>query len=140
LKHVNRQNIQKASQWCILNKKHSNLMLSEESSNHINLYKNICAPDEHCYITIIFINNLQHELITTLCSSNDATTFTNWKGSNYIFPSTSGLKNYDSVSDAEINHLLNSKCFFGRKFNRDCFDCFWKKFYINKINNSFIMR
>lgn len=70
MNYIDKKNIQKSSQWCILNKKHSNIMIDEEK--YIALYENIYAPDEICYITNIFINNLKEEIITTLNCSNQA--------------------------------------------------------------------
>jgi hypothetical protein len=134
LNHIDRKNIQKSSQWCILNKKHSKIIISYSNYKNINLYKNIYAPEEIFYITIIFINNLQEEIITTPNSANDATTFTNWQGMDYKFPSISGLQNYTFISEEEILHLLNSNCLFGRKFNANCIGCFCKQFYLNFIN------
>ena len=120
LKFIDKQFIKKASQWCILNKKHSNIMIND--ANYIKLCKYIYAPDEICYITTIFINNLQNEIITTINSSDEATTFTNWQGEGmrYKFPSKRFLKNYNSITTEEITHLINSNCFFGRKFKRQC--------------------
>ena len=67
-------------------------MTSYQICDYIKLYKNIYAPDEICYITNIFINNLQDEIITTPNVANDATTFTNWEGMDYKFPSNRGFK------------------------------------------------
>jgi hypothetical protein len=131
LNHIERKNIQKSSQWCILNRKHSNIMISYQTCDYIKLYKNIYAPDEICYITNIFINNLQDEIITTPNVANDATTFTNWEGMDYKFPSNRGLKNYTFISEEEILHLINSNCLFGRKFNRECIGSFCKSFYLS---------
>jgi hypothetical protein len=131
LNFIDRKNIQKASQWCILNRKHSKIIISYGTLEYIKLYKNIYAPDEHYYITTIFINNLQEEIITTLNSSNNATTFTNWEGMDYAFPSNRGLKNYTFISEEEILHLIHSNCLFGRKFISDCIDCFYKKIYLD---------
>jgi hypothetical protein len=131
LNYIECKNIQKSSQWCILNRKHSKIIISYMNSENINLYKNIYAPDEICYITAIFINNLQEEIISTPNLANNATTFTNWKGMDYAFPSDRGLKNYTFISEEEILHLINSVCLFGRKFNKDCFKCFCKKIYLN---------
>ena len=129
LNYIEKNYIQKASQWCILNKKHSIVMINE--SKYINFYKNIYAPDEICYITNIFMNNLQEEIITTSNLTDGATTFTNWEGMDYKFPSNYSLKNYTFISNDEIDHLLNSECFFGRKFNRESIGCFSKLFYLN---------
>ena len=134
LNHIKKTNIQKSSQWCILNRKHSNIMVYDD---YTKLYKDIYAPDEICYITNIYVNNLQEEVITTNNVANEATTFTNWQGMDYKFPSNNGLKNYTFISEEEINHLLSSKCFFGRKFTRECIGCFSKLFYIKIINSVF---
>jgi hypothetical protein len=122
LNYIDKKCIQKASQWCILNRKHSNVMIHYTQYNE--LYKDIYAPDEICYITNIFINNLQEEIITTPNLANEATTFTNWQGMKYKFPSYRGLKNYTYITKEEIFYLINSKCFFGRKFNKECIKCF----------------
>ena len=78
------------------------------------------VPDEHCYITNIFYNNLQDEIITTPNVANDATTFVNWEGTDYKYPSKDELKNYSFITEDELLYLLGSKCFFGRKFNQEC--------------------
>lgn len=132
LNHIEKTYIQKASQWCILNRKHANLMVQDV---YTKIYTNIFAPDEICYITNIFIHNLQEELITTPNLADGATTFTNWDDLAYRFPSNKGLKNYSFISEEEIIHLINSKCFFGRKFNKQCFDCFNKLFYLQAIKS-----
>jgi hypothetical protein len=119
LSFINKEYIQKASQWCILNRKHAELMIDTNDYIHWFSYSST-VPDEHCYITNIFYNNLQHEIITTLNLANEATTFTNWEGMDYKYPSTRGLKNYSSITEDELLYLMNSKCLFGRKFNKDC--------------------
>jgi len=118
LNDSNKHFIQKSSQWCILNKKHASLMLSH--TDYFDWFKDISAPDEHCYISNIFCHNLQDEIITTPNVAHDATTFTNWEGHDYPFPSQYGLKNYSSISENELRFLLESKSFFGRKFNPEC--------------------
>jgi hypothetical protein len=129
LKYIDKEYIQKASQWCILNKKHSSLMIRD--TKYLKFYKNIYAPDEICYITNIFRNNLQEEIVFTLNSAEEATTFTNWQGGSYKFPSQKSLKLYDFITDEEIIHLINSKCFFGRKFDIKCIDCFKNDKYLS---------
>jgi hypothetical protein len=83
-------------------------------TDYFDWFKDIDAPDEHCYISNIFCHNLQNELITTPDVAHDATTFVNW-GENGNEP-----KNYSSISENELQFLLESKCFFGRKFNPEC--------------------
>jgi hypothetical protein len=115
---LDRSNIQKASQWCILNRKHSSIII--QSQSFIDACNKVYAPDEICYITIIYMNGIQSEIITTPNVANDATTFTNWSDMGYKYSSTYGLKNYDRISVEELQHLLNSKCMFGRKFKQSC--------------------
>jgi hypothetical protein len=120
LKFLEKKNIQKASQWCILNRKHADFLHCLD----YEIYQKIYASDEICYITTLFINKLQDELIITPNLANNATTFTNWDDMDYAFPSTRGLKNYTFISEEEIQHLVNSKCFFGRKFLKESIACF----------------
>ncbi len=120
LQFVDKQFIQKASQWCILNRKHAELLLN--SREYLTWFNDVFAADEHCYITFLFYKQLQTELI--LSDWNDpcagATTFVNWHGNTYKYPSTFYLKNYDSIAKDEWSYLLNSPCLFGRKFTTKC--------------------
>jgi hypothetical protein len=95
---------------------------------------NIYAPEEYYYYTFIKILNLEDEIITTPNVSNDATTFTNWEGTKYKYPSTKENKNYTSISSDELEYLLNSECLFGRKFNRECMRSLCNKKYIDTIS------
>jgi hypothetical protein len=132
LNYIDKKNIQKSSQWCILNRKHSNvIMMISDNNEYMELYKNIYAPDEIHYITSIFVSNLQEEIIVTHNSANNATTFTNWENMDYKFVSNYSLKNYSFISQEEIEYLINSDCFFGRKFKRESISCFCKVFYLN---------
>lgn len=115
LQHIDKKYIQKSSQWCILNRKHSELMLYK--NEYLNWFdSSSISPEEHCYITNIYYNHLENEIITTPNIANDSTTFTNWEGMDYKYPSNRGLKNYDFISDEELHYLLKSKSLFGRKF------------------------
>lgn len=120
---IDKKYIQKQSQWCILNRKHSIIMVND--TRYIDLYKNIYAPDEFVYITNIFINNMQDEIITTPNLAAGATTFTNWE--------RYGLKTYYTISIEEIKYLLDSNSLFARKFNRKCIMSFNYPFYLNSI-------
>ena len=99
-----RAQIQKAEQWCILNRKHSTLL---STSVPLDWYKKIYAPDEIAYITTLYCHGLQDELEFT-----HQTTFTNWQ--------SGGLKNYNKISGAELKMLVQSKSLFGRKFTKEC--------------------
>ena len=107
---------------------------------HIDkLYSNIYAPEEIFFITLIYYNNLQNEIIATPNLSNDATTFTNWKAMDYKYMdykyiSDYSLKSYNFIDKEELIYLLNSKCLFGRKFNNECFSHLFIKEYLEKIN------
>ena len=76
-------------------------------------------PDEHCYITNIFYNKLEKEIIIAK-DDLESTTFVNWEGSDYKYVSLNELKNYKNISEEELKYLINSKCLFGRKFNIEC--------------------
>jgi hypothetical protein len=120
INHYTRKIINKSSNWFILNRKLCELVVNYDKEKINNEYTGIYCPEEHYFITLIFANNLQDEIIRTPNLADGATTFTNWRGMNYKYVSTGGLKNYSQISDEEILHLLNSKCLFGRKFNINC--------------------
>ena len=126
--------IQKSSEWFIINRKICNLIINENKMNIDKLYSNIYAPEEIFFITLIYYNNLQNEIIITPNLSNDATTFTNWENMNYKYISDYGLKNYNSIDKEELIYLLNSKCLFGRKFNNECYTHLFIKEYLEKID------
>ena len=121
--------IQKSSNWFILNRKTCESILRYDKQNIDNEYGSIYAPEEIYFITNIFYNNLQDLIITTPNLSNDATTFTNWEGMNYKYPSNRGLKNYTYITNDELLYLINSKCLFGRKFNKECISLFVKEYF-----------
>lgn len=134
LSFIEHKYVQKAAQWCILNRKHTELMINK--NDYIKWFNyNETVPDEHCYITNIFVNNLEDEIITTPNASNDATTFINWEGMDYKYPSTNNLKNYSIITEEELIYLFNSKCLFGRKFNIECSDSLFTKTYIDFITS-----
>jgi hypothetical protein len=135
LKFYDIKNIQKSSNWFILNRKICDLVVNYDETKINEEYTYIISPEEHYYITIIFHKNLQNEIIITPNLANDATTFTNWKDMEYKYSSERGLKNYDIISIDEIKYLLNSKCLFGRKFNRECIGSFINKEYIQAISS-----
>ena len=134
MEFIDEKYIQKSSQWCILNRKHAELMITKTGYLTWFDYSDT-VPDEHCYITNIFYYNLENEIIATPNVANGATTFTNWKGMDYKYPSNHGLKNYNSITQEELYHLMYSKCFFGRKFNRDCITSLTNNKYIDFITS-----
>jgi hypothetical protein len=126
--------IQKSYNWFILNRKICESVISYDKQRIDNEYKDIYCPEEHYFITNIYYNNLQDEIITTPNLANDATTFTNWEGMDYKYPSVSSLKTYYYITDDEMLYLLNSKCLFGRKFDKDCITSN-NKMYVNFITS-----
>jgi hypothetical protein len=134
MKFIDTKYIQKASQWCILNRKHTELMINNRQ--YIEWFNyDTTVPDEHCYITNIFYNNLQDEIITTPNIANDATTFANWEGMDYKYVSNRGLKNYSFITEEELVYLLNSKSLFGRKFDRVYIPSLYNNKYIEFIKS-----
>lgn len=131
LQFIDRQYIQKAHQWCILNRKHTQLLLNEP--DYMLWFYMVPAADEHCYITKLYHNNLQNELITTMNIADNATTFTNWPGMGYKFDSEDNIKNYKYISKEELEYLLDSKSLFGRKFNPECITSLYIPEYIQRI-------
>ena len=108
--------IHKSSQWCILNKKHSKIILKDRI-----IYKKLSkcyAPDELVYLTIL--NKYNKELIITNNLTSGATTFTNWSDMNYPYQNHMEIKNYEIITLDEINYLIKQPCLFGRKFKSDC--------------------
>jgi hypothetical protein len=137
LQYIPKKHIKKASQWCILNRKHSELLI-EGANNYLLWFKETYAPDELCYISYlsyVYNHTLDDEIIATSYHSPPevATTFANWEDMNYKFVSERELKNYKSISEEELEHLLRSKSLFGRKFKPVCESSLNKKIYYETI-------
>jgi hypothetical protein len=137
--YIDKKVINKASQWCILNRKHSNVLVNAgKAGNYLEWFKTSYAPDELCYITYlsyIYGNKLKYELISTSYTSppNEATTFANWEGMDYKYPSKKELKNYIHITENELRYLLKSPCFFGRKFKPIAAQSINKSFYLDHV-------
>ena len=108
---VGKDKIKKAHQWSILNRKHAQLLVDNESV-YIDWFSEI--PDEHAHITFLFSQNLNNELIMTYDEKEKATTYTNWSDDG------KQLANYNYISDDFVDHMFSSPCFFGRKFLKEC--------------------
>ena len=120
LHHYKLAKIQKSSNWFILNRNVCDINVNRTKSDIDAEYSSISSPEEHYFITTIFANNLQSEVVITPNLPDGATTFTNWEGMPYKYPSKKGLKNYNEISEEELVYLLNSKSLFGRKFTPEC--------------------
>ena len=134
LDFIDRKCIQKASQWCILSRDHALLMINDQHYLKWFDYTGT-VPDEHCYITNIFYNNLQSEIIITNNLAEGATTFTNWEGMNYKYASKNELKKYSRIDNDELYHLLESNCFFGRKFVKNSIHSLVNPRYLQAISS-----
>ena len=132
--HKHRKYINKASQWCILNRKHTSLILTDK--DYIKAFLKTYAPDELYYISSIFKNNLQNEIITTPNVAAGTTTFTNWSDMDYPYQDHSALKNYSFITQEELSYLLDSKSLFGRKFKTECKPSLMNDKYISFITNN----
>jgi Core-2/I-Branching enzyme len=128
LKYYDKDTIKKSSEWFILNRKLGRFFAYYDKDKINKMYAPITFTEEHFYITEIFDKNMQDEVKMTDNLSNGATTFTNWYGDNYKYPSSSALKNYNRISAEELEYLLGSRCLFGRKFNTDCEKSLGKKY------------
>jgi hypothetical protein len=135
IKYYGKHPIKKSYNWFILNREICKLVTNYGNTKINNIYGNIQSPEEHYFLTLVYLNNLQNKVIITHNLSNDATTFTNWEGMDYKYVSTKDLKDYMSITEEEIIYLLNSKCLFGRKFNSECYSSLNNKIYIDFITS-----
>lgn len=133
------------SQWCILCRKHAELLTDNDEYLYWFDFKGV-APDEHCYLTYLQFRHLHNEVVITDHASNSATTFTNWPDMGYhqtpqshdgvnkkntwkalmgerrssMFGLRFSPKTYRSISIDSLKYLLESPCLFGRKFPKEC--------------------
>jgi hypothetical protein len=128
--------ISKSHNWFILNRLLVENLCIDKDYILTTQFNKIYAPAEYYYITYIKILGLEEHIQTTENKANEATTFTNWVGMDYKYPCFRSLKNYTSISQEEIQYLLESPCLFGRKFNRECIVSFINKSYIDAITSS----
>jgi len=135
LSKIDREFIQKSAVFSILNRKHVELLCKDRS--YFEWFDEIPCGDEHCYISALFYHKLENELILTK-NETFGTTFVNWKDCGYKYSfgyegSTYGNKNYKSISKEELEYILQSSSFFGRKFLKECLDDFIMGGYISFI-------
>ena len=128
LNYFDKSVISKSSNWFILNREISSLVLLGEHKL-LQYFENIYCPEEHYFIMIVKINCKDDQVIFN-SEPNTITTFTNWiyntkypyhdKEYNTLYYKR-GLKNYCTISNNELIHLINNtNCLFGRKFNKIC--------------------
>jgi hypothetical protein len=120
LRRYERWQIQKSSNWFILNRGVGELVVNHPPDLIDAEYGEIYCPEEHYFISRIYQAGRWTELIIQRGRPEAATTFTNWAGADYPYPSSNGLKNYSSIAREELDHLLRAPCLFGRKFSPEC--------------------
>lgn len=122
----------KATQWCILNRMHTNTLLSNKNiirTTYVPFkkFKVRGCPDEYSIISSLYKleNNLKKNLIVTNFVCINATTFTSfnhWK--NYKDFKNSIKKgspnNYSYICPEELDYIVTSKSLFARKFSENC--------------------
>lgn len=138
LKYIEPKYIQKASQWCILNRKHANLMVI--GCDHLLWFNNIFAADEHCYITNIYFHGLEKELKITLDCSYGATTCVFWdkirnRVSQFRISFSYLARNISNINEEELLKILDSESLFARKFMSECSDDLKNERYIKMISS-----
>jgi hypothetical protein len=109
LNFLDKNDIYKASQWCILNQEHAKLCL--EDIKIIEYFNGVFAPDEHYFITLCMLYCPENIV-------NDGKTFANWDESND--PGGCSPKTYNFITSAEFKKLKESAYFFARKFTKEC--------------------
>jgi len=120
---IPRKFIEKGSQWLILNRQLV-WILAIKYDKHINkIFDGVSAPDEIYYGTFSNIYGILNKF--KVYDEEDPrylTTFANWNNNNYEFYDINlqGLKNYSSISKAEMDSILKKHCLFARKFNPGC--------------------
>ena len=120
ISYYNKNNIQKTSNWFILNRNIAKIICFNSVEKINSIWDNIVFPEEHYFITEVFRNNLTSEIKATPNLASGATTFTNWSGMDYPYNTRDQLKNYSSIDEEEIDYLIKEPCLFGRKFNPEC--------------------
>jgi hypothetical protein len=136
LNYYEYDHINKSGSYFIINRKLCNHFINYDINEINKKYCDIHAPEEHFFITEVYKNNLEEEIITTPNIPDGATTFTNWCDMNYKYndKQNNGLKNYTYISNNELEYLVNSKSLFGRKFKIECkVSLYNNEYYINKI-------
>jgi hypothetical protein len=143
LNFFEKNKIKKSSNWFILNRELSQDMISHKDL--IKYFNNVYCPEEHYFIMICFIVKKDSQIIFNT-EIDTLTTFTNWfYNKTYKYARSEyntiefrrGLFNYATISEKELIYLLNSKCLFGRKFNKIC-NVFSRKMKKNIILDEYI--
>ena len=124
--------LHKHSQWCILNRKHTQIILenTEKFNKILTILKyKLCCPDEYAYLTFLYYLGLEKELkieknlilnFTTFITGMGKIKYTKKNNETKINRNYTGANMFVKISKEDIEFLVKSKCLFGRKFKSDC--------------------
>lgn len=131
LKHCGKDNVKKASQWCVLTREVAGILT--DSDDVLELFfesEKFALADEYFYISYLFNLGKRDCIHGFYYESVNCTTFEYWSDKEYVFnkefTSTHPLnwerrlKTYYDISVDELLFLLKAPCLFGRKFDVDC--------------------
>ena len=125
LQYIYKKNIKKYSMPSIINRKHAQLFI--DNKENINLwFKDINNIDEIVFLTILYHNNLNNELIITDNIAAGAIIFAQWEDMKNYKEFKDSIKTkrtpfqYKHICSEELDYLINSKSLFGRKFEENC--------------------
>lgn len=126
LQFMPRHTLKKAGMGAILNRKHAELLIKNDDNMEI-WFRDITNSDEHAIISLLFYLGLENELVLTNNNAVDGVVMAQWadqKGFK-IFNNSSVVENkhpltYSHVCEEELQHFINAKCLFGRKFLPEC--------------------
>lgn len=107
--YIDKNEMYKASQWCILNREHSELCSNDK--DYIYHFRDVFAPDEHYFIMLCkkYMNrNIK----------NEGPTFVNWDEPDD--EDGCSPKTYHTITQEEYDELKKSTYLFGRKFSKNC--------------------
>jgi len=123
LKYVKKNNIKKANMASVINRKHAELFVNNDK-NIRQWFKDIPNVDEIVYITLLYHNNLQNELVLTPNIAAGSIIFAQWSDmSNYkLFKKSKKINDYtySFICPEELDYLIKSKSLIGRKFAHKC--------------------
>lgn len=117
------EHIQKSSNWFILNRRGFEESVKKAPHDIDKIFGNVLAAEEHYFIMCMYSGGLLDQIVEHKGPCNEYTTFTNWGGDSYPWPSTKWVKEYTTIGQQELLFLLfSSSCLFGRKFQPECYE------------------
>jgi hypothetical protein len=124
IEHVSPRHISHHSQWCVLSRKHAEILVRREDE-YIPWFDKVWAPDETAYLTAL----LHYNQNSAYLIYGTGTTFTQWFDihETYKFKDASDLlnhahpKTYKAISLDELLYIRSLKqTAFARKFVKNC--------------------